>query len=801
MGSLQICAAAVLSFSLLSCFCGVSPVLAQDLRETDALCHEDGCFVVYFQRKTFLASWRACRKKGGNLATIKRREEADTIATLLADADLRHSRTKVNVWIGLQRQPRQCTASRPLRGYSWTTGDQDTQYTNWLREDSPSLCSAPRCVVMGYSTFAHEQHDNFKWLDGSCSVPVDGYLCHYGYKGMCPALWSEGGGNALYTTPFDLLSTLLTHVPIGSVATLPCPAGDKDEQVVLCLLREDGTAGWSQDPPFCIDAAMSENWCEQNNGGCQHFCREAGAQYYCECSDGFQLSDDRHSCVADVCRGAPCEFECLPLSDTYRCACPDGYMLAPDDVGCVDVDECLQSPCAQLCVNTVGTFKCQCRQGYHLDEVGECEDVDECGFNLCEHACENTLGSHLCHCHLGYFPAPEDPSRCQDIDECQIPGTCDQMCVNYDSGFECHCEVGYELMSDNYSCQKIGEGDQLAVTPFPWGTHNPETVWDPEDPVYQWNPQQSHTDWPLEDEDALDWLTDSPSVMAPDVIWVTAAPQEDLLDNLKPPEPEEKEAKEEEEENEDGAARGDVRPHADIYEWEGKGLSGWTDVPVSTTTQPAASPTLTPDYDYDYDNQEEETTTGLSTLPTSTITEGAWNWLWSGSTPASQETGNAATVEPGIDGFITPESSHHKDGEEDSDHYTSPGSPQIPVEVVGVGEGGEDYQETVKPANPTVLSQRTSPTLPPSPSGEGVNCVDLTEGDGEQKQGSSWLLVGLLVPLCIVIVVMVVLGIVYCTRCAVQPRSKNATDCYHWISGAHDKQGAPNPPAGVKTNV
>ncbi|KAF3836723.1 hypothetical protein F7725_004187 [Dissostichus mawsoni] len=48
---------------------------------------------------------------------------------------------------------------------------------------------------------------------------------------------------------------------------------------------------------------------------------------------------------------------------------------------------------------------------------------------------------------------------------------------------------------------------------------------------------------------------------------------------------------------------------------------------------------------------------------------------------------------------------------------------------------------------------------------------------------------------------MVALGIVYCTRCAVHSRSKNATDCYHWISGAHDKQGAPNLSAGVKTHT
>ena len=517
-----------LLLSLLGLSCGVAPVSSQDLQERDALCNENGCFVLYFQRKTFLDSWRSCKDKGGNLATVKRQEEADTIAALFSGVELRGSRTAVRVWIGLQRQPRQCTASRPLRGFSWTTGDQDTQYTNWLKDDSPGACSAPRCVVMSYGTT--EQRDNFKWLDGSCSVPVDGYLCRYTYTGMCPALWSEGAGNALYTTPFNLLSTLLTHLPFGSVATVPCPPGAKDEQSVLCMLRADGTVGWSKDAPLCTDdAPVEEDWCRQDNGGCEHFCRVAGTHYYCECFEGFQVSPDGQSCTPnDPCKGAPCEFECLPISDGYRCACPEGYMLAPDESACLDVDECLQSPCEQLCVNAPGTFKCRCREGYRPDDKGECEDVDECTRNPCEHACENTPGSHACHCHYGYSPLPGDPSHCQDVDECQIPGMCQQMCVNYEGGFECYCEVGYELLPDHFACRKIGAGEELpTATPAdPWATRPPGPVWDPQEPLSYWPPSQSQTDWPPEEGDSLNWRTDPPAV-AGDGRWVTSAPKED----------------------------------------------------------------------------------------------------------------------------------------------------------------------------------------------------------------------------------------------------------------------------------
>ncbi|XP_029932443.1 CD248 molecule, endosialin a [Myripristis murdjan] len=780
---------ALLLISLLASLFGVPSDQAQDLRERDALCNENGCFVVYFQRKTFLDSWRACKEKGGNLATIKRQEEADTIATLFSSVDLRHSRTKVQVWIGLQRQPRQCTASRLLRGFSWTTGDQDTQYTNWQREDSPSTCLAPRCVVMGYSTSADEQPNNFKWLDGSCSVPVDGYLCRYTYKGMCHALWSEGGGNALYTTPFELLSPLLTHVPFGSVATVPCPEGTKDEQSVLCMLREDGSVGWSRDAPLCSDPPISQNWCEQDNGGCEHFCREAGAHYYCECSDGFQLGEDGQSCeLADVCQGAPCEFECLPLSDGYRCACPEGYMLAPDERGCLDVDECLQSPCEQLCVNAPGTFECRCRDGYRPDEEGECEDVDECANDPCEHACENTQGSHICHCHLGYSPLPEDPSQCQDIDECQIAGTCDQMCVNYDGGFECYCEVGYELMPDQFSCRKIGEEDgQPAVT------RHPGPVWDPNDPVYHWTHQQSHTDWPPEVDETLDWLTDPPIVPGSDVIWVTRAPQAELPFSSEKNSPTQKP----EEKDDDTEMGGDGH----VPDWfESDDRAELEAVPTSTTPPPPTSPALTPTSEWYDDEEEEETTTSLPSLPTSTISEGAWNWFWLSPTPTNQDLGNPALVDPVIKQNIPVDSNDQNKGEEDGDHHNTMDNSQFPGQEVEV-EVVEEYEEMINPQVPFGPTQPTPSSQPPSKDPEGVDSGNSVQGDREQKQGSSWLLVGLLVPICIFIVVMVALGIVYCTRCAVQPRNKNTTDCYHWISGAHDKQGAPNPSAGVKTNV
>lgn len=767
---------AILSTFLLASVFGFASVLTQDLTERDALCNEDGCFVVYFQRKTFLDSWRACKEKGGNLATIKRKEDATSIASLFSTLDLRHSRTKVQVWIGLQRQPRQCTTTRPLRGFSWTTGDQDTLYTNWKGEDSPSMCSVPRCVVMGYNTL--DPVDNFKWLDGSCSVPVDGYLCHYADKGMCPALWGEGAGNALYSTPFNLLSTLLTHVPFGSVATVPCPTGAKEEQSVLCMLRDDGSVGWSREPPLCSDFPIVHNWCEQGNGGCEHFCRQTGGHFYCECANGYQLGGDGQSCeLLDICHGAQCEFECLPLSDSYRCACPDGYMLATDERSCLDVDECLHSPCEHLCENTLGSFQCRCPDGYLLDEEGVCEDIDECINDPCEHACENTLGSHICHCNLGYSLMPDDSSHCQDTDECQIPGTCEQMCVNYEGGFQCDCKDGFELMSDHFSCQERREGDFHATVtpPFPWVSHQPEPAWIPVD--LEWNPEQSHTGWTTEEEQTLDWLTDPPTVLKPDVIWVTRTPQEEIpfdskLDGLKVGTD-----KDEKDVNED-----------DLLEWEQElqfevKVSSTEPSPYPLVTS-ASTPTL------EWYEDDEETTTPLPSVSTSTVSEGAWHW-WAGIPTSSQNPGNEEDLV--TDYIVSTDSNIHTLEEEDQKSFL------FPEEELGEGEGDDtEVTHSQGSAVPTQFPFSLSPV------GKGVLSVDnldSIEEDRGEKQSSTWLLVGLLVPICIFIILMVVLGIVYYTRCTVQPRNKNATDCYHWISGAHDKQGAPNSSAGIKTNV
>ncbi|TSL04372.1 Endosialin [Bagarius yarrelli] len=643
-------------------------ILSQNLQEQDGLCNADGCYSVHLQRKTFRESWRSCKDKGGSLATVKKPEEAALIQDLLNARERQGPRPKLRLWIGLQRQPRQCSATRPLRGFIWITGDQDTEYTNWQREELQGACAAPRCVVITYNTTdkSNSDQNNFKWLDGSCMLAVDGFLCQYTYQGMCPALQSEGKGPARYTTPFNLLSTLLSHVPFGSVATLPCADSSKEDQSVLCMLHEDGKVGWSKDPPLCSDAP--KNWCEQDNGGCEHYCVNGVSHYYCGCLEDFKIGEDGQSCQPlDPCHSANCEFDCEPSPGGYRCKCPEGYLLSQDGLNCIDIDECSQNPCPQVCVNAPGTFECRCNEGYQLSEFGECLDVDECNEGKCEHSCENTLGGYICLCHDGFGPVPDDPERCEDIDECQLTDICEQLCDNYEGGFQCSCDTGYELEQDGHSCVPIDNIAEQYTTADP--VHLTTLSWD----------DSSTTTEIMIDDTSLKWLTEPPSPewFPTGLDWFTDTAQEEHMTS---PEP-------------GWAEQTPNSASSDLLK----------DVPTSNI--PADS------------NAMDEISQWLD--ETKILSQGEDDLA---STPSPVRNGNAERV--------------------------TPLTHQIPKGIL-----------------PSTASQEQNP-------------------GGKKKHDRSWLLVALLVPLCVFMVVMLALGIVYCTSCAVEPRNKNVTDCYNWTTNS-----------------
>ncbi|XP_071402091.1 complement component C1q receptor-like [Centroberyx affinis] len=690
---------------------GDQPAARAQLAERDVLCHPEGCYAVFLQRRTFREAGRSCRERGGTLATVHTDEAAGVVHELLSAVEPQGARVRLRLWIGLHRPPRQCSTTRPLRGFVWVTGDQDGQYTNWLRDDSPGTCAAPRCVAMTVHTSesARESNDNFRWLDGSCGLALDGYVCQYNYKGMCPPLEDEGGGPALYTTPFHLVSSLLTHVPYGSVAALPCPADSADppaEQTVLCMERDDETVGWSRDAPLCSSDAAPHNqdWCSGDHG-CEQHCQNTDTDYYCYCSEGFTLDEDGYGCkpdplsqtdppdlsadssgttdrpqVSPACVAVGCEYNCVETPRGVRCTCPPGYQVGPDGRGCSDVDECRQQPCPQLCVNTPGTFHCACDPGYQPDDEGECVDVDEClDEGTCEGSCENTVGSFACLCNPGYERG--SAGECVDVDECLEDSPCQQQCLNYMGGYQCFCDHGYDMQPDGLSCQPSPDDEE-------YSTLSP----DPSDSVHDHN-FDSH---PNHDLTWSNSFTPDPNFEADpdfDSDWLTEAPGEQTPD-LAPP------------------------PGSDdhLNEWDSLSPGRYHTVPTPTQKDSTGN---------QLDN-EAEAKTGTRTVESGVGAKAG--------TKAGAEAANGA-------GSAT---------------------------ATGTGTGTGTGTETGK-------------------SGE-VGTTDISgtaeagTGDaaGKRKHDKSWLLVALLVPLCVFLVVMLALGIVYCTSCAVD-KSRSFSDCYRWI--------------------
>ncbi|GCB84072.1 hypothetical protein scyTo_0024624, partial [Scyliorhinus torazame] len=430
----------------------------QEPAPAHTICSPEACYTAHLRRRSFNEAWRACRERGGNLASIKRQREAELVEELMQGLSLSEEQGELKLWLGLQRQPRQCSPYKSLRGFTWTTGDQGTWYTNWLKEEYPGSCAATRCVVLSFGAGEAARHANYKWLDGSCQLAVDGYLCRFSYRGMCEPIELGARGPVVYDTPFGVTSSRLRHIPFGSVATLPC-GGPRGAQSLLCMAREEeerrggggggggGGVGWSRDPPYCQEA-RPRSGCAADNGGCGQTCVDEGAYYHCQCDEGYQLDADGRSCSPlDGCAGGPCQFYCLSGPGGFACSCPEGYRLAKDGRSCLDVDECVSAPCGQDCANTLGSYLCRCHEGYQLEE-GECRDVDECVGMPCGQLCANTEGSFQCYCEVGFTLSEEDAATCSDVDECHYQGSCQQMCVNYLGHYECHCEEGYALDPD-----------------------------------------------------------------------------------------------------------------------------------------------------------------------------------------------------------------------------------------------------------------------------------------------------------------------------------------------------------------
>ncbi|KAL7385074.1 hypothetical protein ABVT39_014795 [Epinephelus coioides] len=187
-----------------------------------------------------------------------------------------------------------------------------------------------------------------------------------------------------------------------------------------------------------------------------------------DCGDN--SDEELHLCLEIQCE-TPFRFRC----DNNRCIYSHELCNSVDDCGdgSDERQENCQSPTHGPC--TDDEYKCSNGQciplQYACDDYDDCGDQSDelgchhgsghiCSDNICEHNCTDlTQGGILCSCRPGYKPRTTEKHTCEDVNECEVYGTCPQECKNTKGSYECFCAEGFHSFGEPHGTECAAQGN------------------------------------------------------------------------------------------------------------------------------------------------------------------------------------------------------------------------------------------------------------------------------------------------------------------------------------------------------
>ncbi|MBN3296498.1 LRP2 protein, partial [Amia calva] len=271
-----------------------------------------------------------------------------------------------------------------------------------------------------------------------------------------------------HNNDFEVASSLSTHHSLVSLSPTPelktCLPGNFQCDSGHCIpssLKCDGR-------PDCLDLTDETTCPTRFPGG--RWCPE------------FEFECQNHLCInknwvlfMPLCVSAAnvkCEFP-------ERFRCDNGYCISwrkrcnqNDDCG--DGSDESEEVCREPTLAPCTEHEFKCKNGhcvplmYVCDHNNNCADLSDelgcnfgpdrnCNENKCQHNCINLNGTgFICSCRPGFMVDLNNPYDCNDINECEIYGTCPQDCKNLKGSYECLCAKGYRKAGEGTECEAEG---------------------------------------------------------------------------------------------------------------------------------------------------------------------------------------------------------------------------------------------------------------------------------------------------------------------------------------------------------